>query len=167
MKYTFALLLAAMSLTALAQPPKNGGQNRNDRKEKLESMKVAFITQELDLTSQEAQQFWPVYNQFDDELDRLRKARRSAMLDAKENFDGMSDADIARAIDGELSFQQQELDLRKKYVAEFKKVLPMKKVAELMRAEQRFKMKLLQEYQNRKGGPRDAGDGPPSPPHRE
>jgi hypothetical protein len=151
MKYMIAVLLAAMSLTALAQPP-------GAKKEKIDAMRVAFITQELDLTPQEAQSFWPVYNQFDNELDALRKARKNALMDARDNFDNMSDADMAKAIDAELNFQQQELDLRKRYVAEFKKVLPVKKVALLMRAEQRFKMKLLQEYQRRDG------DGPPPPP---
>src|SRR5688572_30493116 len=108
MKYTFALLFAVTSFCAVAQPDGN-------RKEKLDAMKIAFITQELDLTSQEAQTFWPVYNQFDNELDALRKARKTALSDARDEFDTMSDAELAKTIDSELNFQQQELDLRKKY----------------------------------------------------
>jgi hypothetical protein len=153
MKYAIILMLLIPVLSVTAQ---------DSRKEKIEALRVGFITKELNLTAEEAQKFWPVFNQYQDELEKLRKARRSEMMDARENFDTMSDADVSKAIDNEMSFQQQELDLRKRYVAEFKKVLPVKKVARLLRAEQQFKLKLLQEYKDRQGGQPD-GDGPPPP----
>ena len=61
----------------------------------------------------------------------------------------MPDADISKAIDNELNYQQQDLDLKRKYIGEFKKVLPIRKVAKLLRAEQQFKIKLIKEIQNK------------------
>ncbi len=145
------LLLSTLHIKAQGPP--------EDQKEKVEAMKIGYITKELNLTTAEAQQFWPVYNKFQDELEQLRKNRRSDLMNVKLNFDNMSDADLAKAIDNELQFQQQELDLRKKYIDEYKKVLPVRKVARLMRAEHTFKMELLREFRHR------PGDGPPPPPY--
>lgn len=145
MKNTMLLLLLTLAMNAAAQ---------DGRKEKIEALKVGFITQELNLTTEEAQKFWPVFNQYEDAMHKLRESRKSELDNMRDNFDSMSDADVSKAIDNELAFQQQELDLRKKYVSEFRKVLPTKKVARLLRAEQQFKLKLLKEM-------RDRGDGPP------
>ncbi|HZG01715.1 MAG TPA: Spy/CpxP family protein refolding chaperone, partial [Chitinophagales bacterium] len=143
------LLLLTAALRTAAQ---------DDRKEKIEALKIGFITQELDLTPDEAQKFWPVYNRYEDELKALRKSRKTEMMNMRLNIDSLSDAEVSKAIDNELSFQQQEVELRKKYVSEFRKVLPTKKVARLLRAEQQFKLKLLQEVRDRRDGPRP--DGP-------
>jgi Skp family chaperone for outer membrane proteins len=160
MKPITILLLLTLGLSATAQ---------DGRKEKIEALKVGFITKELNLTTDEAQKFWPVFNQYEDELHKLRESRKSDLENLRDNFDKMSDADISKAIDNEINFQQQELDLRKKYVGEFRKVLPVKKVARLLKAEQQFKLKLLQEYRERPGGP-GGPDGPPpggKPMHRD
>jgi len=149
MKYTLILLLLATALNVTAQ---------DDRKEKIEALKIGFITQELDLTTDEAQKFWPVYNRYEDELKALRKSRKTEMMNMRLNIDSLSEAEVSKAIDNELAFQQQEVELRKKYVSEFRKVLPTKKVARLLRAEQQFKLKLLQEVRDRRDGPRP--DGP-------
>lgn len=152
MKYMMLLMLLTAGLNAAAQ---------DGRKEKIEALKVGFITQELNLTTEEAQKFWPVFNEYEDALQKLRESRKSELENMRDNFDSMSDADVSKAIDNELSFQQQELDLRKKYVTEFRKVLPTKKVARLLRAEQQFKIKLLKEMRDRGDGPPGGPDGPP------
>jgi hypothetical protein len=144
------------SAVALAQGPDNPG----DRKEKVEAAKIAFITRELNLTPQEAQTFWPVYNQFQDEMKAINKKRATELLDDKLNFDSMSDAELAKAIDNEFYYQQQELDLKKKYNEQFKKVLPVRKVAKYWVAEQKFKLFLLKQLrEQQQGGGRMNGPG--------
>lgn len=133
------LLVLFLSLQLLAQP------GNGDKKEKIAAAKIAFITKELNLTPQEAQVFWPVYNQFQNETQELNKKRKSELMNAKNNIDAMSDADVAKVIDNEFGYQQQELDVRKKYNEEFKKVLPVKKVAKFWVAEQKFKLFLLKQ----------------------
>jgi len=121
----------------------------NDKKEKLQAAKIAFITQELNLSPEEAQKFWPVYNAYENESQALKKARKIELMNVSVNFETMPDADISKAIDNELNYQQQDLDLKRKYIGEFKKVLPIRKVAKLLRAEQQFKIKLIKEIQNK------------------
>jgi len=152
------LLLAAfifLSAASFAQqgsppPPPKNKERREAKRDNIESMKIAFLTKKLDLTPEEAQLFWPVYNQYTDKLQELRKKRRMDSKDAKHNVDEMSDKDVEAAVDSEMAFRQKELDIQKEYHAKFKAVLPIKKVAKLYQAEEQFKRVLLDELKRDK-----------------
>ena len=113
-------------------------------------MKIGFITDRLDLTPEEAKTFWPVYNQYQKELDDLRKKRREERHDAKQDFENLNDKEVEKVVDGEIAFRQNELDIQKKYHAQFKQALPIKKVALLYRTEEDFKRELLKKIQDRR-----------------
>ena len=153
-KLVLSLLLSVACISLYAQPP-GGGLGRGDRKEKIESLKIAFITNKLDLTPDEAKRFWPVFNQFTDELQGLRKDRRERIRDTREDFDKLGDKEVEKVVDDEMIFRQQELDVQKKYHAQFKSVLPIKKVAKLYLAQEDFKRELLEKIRERKEGKRD------------
>jgi hypothetical protein len=157
MKHKFQVYVMAVCFTFLAaltyaQPP---GPPPGEKREEIEAMKVGFLTRKLELNTEEAKTFWPVYNQYQSELDRIRENRRKDMKASREEFDSMSDKDFEKIVDGEIAFRQAELDVMKKYNSQFKQVLPMKKVAKLYRAEEDFKRELLQRIQERrdKDGP--------------
>ncbi|HCI57931.1 MAG: hypothetical protein JST71_07155 [Bacteroidetes bacterium] len=137
------LLFAGM---AMAQP----GQKKIEKREKAEAMKIGFITNRLNLTQDEAKKFWPVYNQFQDELSSLRQKRRGNRRDARQDFDQLSDKETEKVVDDEILFRQSELDILKKYHAQFKQVLPIKKVAMLYQAEEDFKKELLRQLKDRR-----------------
>ena len=142
-KYSSAIIILCLTLVSsvsFAQRGPGSGQ----RKEKVEAMKIGFITDYLDLTSEEAKVFWPVYNKYQEEMEQLRKTRRNNFLSDQANYDSMSDAELEKIVDSEIAFHQSELDIQKKYHPQFKKVLPMRKVAKLYRAEEEFKKKLLE-----------------------
>lgn len=126
------------------------------KREKLEALKVAYLTKELNLSPEEAQQFWPLYNELEDRTRAIRKNRRENRLDTKANHASLTDAELSAAVDRELAFEQQELDLKKEYNERFKKILPMIKVAKLHTAEQGFRKELLHKAKDRTkipGGP--------------
>lgn len=147
--YLFMLVLSA---SAVAQP----GSRWKEKQEKIAAFKIAFITQELSLSPQEAQQFWPIYNQMEEELVLIRKDKWTNRIEAgmMMDFDIMSDAEIEDALKTEFETTEKETAIKKKYFSEFKKVIPMKKVALLYRAEERFKIKLLDELRKRREGGR-------------
>lgn len=124
-------------------------QGNASKKEALEAMKVAFITQKLNLTPEEAQVFWPIYNQYETELDALRKKRKDEKMSAMDDVSKISDKEIEKLVDGEIIFRQQELDIIKKYHAQFKKILPVKKVALLYKAQEDYKKELLKQIQEK------------------
>jgi hypothetical protein len=141
--FSFILFTTFVSAQQGRFRPGGGGGGRQMR-EKVDAMKIGYLTDYLDLTPDEAKSFWPVYNKYQDELDQLRKTRKNNFLNEQMNFDSMSDADLEKMVDGEIAFHQSELDLQKKYHPQFKKILPIRKVAKLYRAEEEFKKRLLE-----------------------
>jgi len=145
--FGFAMLIGTL---AVAQPGENERMNRGERKEKVEAMKIAYITSKLELTPSEAQLFWPVFNEFESKLQAARQNRRKDHKDGNDNLDQMSDKEVEALIDSEVGFRQKELDIMKEYHAKFKTVLPVRKVARLYRAQDDFKRELLKKIQERK-----------------
>lgn len=142
---TFVALIGFTTIS-IAQP----GPKHEEKKEKVEAMKIGFITQQMELTPEEAQKFWPIYNQMNNEIETLRKERKLSRENAKETFETMSDAEIEKLINDEMASRQKELDIHKKYVAQFKSVLSIKKVAQFYKAEEGFKRRLLEKIQEKK-----------------
>lgn len=137
--FTLALMVCAV----MAQPGARMMEN-------IEAMKVGFITQKLDLSSEEAQKFWPVYNKYSDELEKLRIGFKGKMRADLSDMESMTDAQAEKALNEMLNFKLAEVDITRKYVSEFKKVLPIKKVVQLFKAEQEFKVKLLSDIKERR-----------------
>lgn len=156
MKNIISILLIAFCMKGFSQTPPQTPTAPSppdpSRKEKVESMRIAFLTQKLDLTPDEAQKFWPVYNEFQKKRTDIRKKRREDTKNAKENFDSLSDKQIESIVDGEMAFRQMNLDLEKEYHAKFKSVLPIKKVAKLYRAEDMFARHLLEQISGKEKG---------------
>jgi Spy/CpxP family protein refolding chaperone len=139
----FVLLVSTNSIFA------QGGGGKQEKRENIEAMKIAFITKKLDLTPQEAQQFWPVYNQYSDKTVELRKKRRQDNREARQNFDELSDKEVEQLVNNDIATRQKELDLQKEYNEKFKAVLPIKKVAKLYAAEEQFKVVLINKLKDR------------------
>ncbi|PCJ81596.1 MAG: hypothetical protein COA57_13975 [Flavobacteriales bacterium] len=145
------MLVCLLSLNLTSQAQQERGMLTSEEKDKMESFKIAYLTRELSLTPDDAKIFWPVYDQYSKELDKLRNERMKERDDAKRDFDNLSDKDMEKVVDGEIIFRQRELNIQKKYHDEFKKVLHVKKVAKLYMAEQNFKRKLLQRMREKRG----------------
>lgn len=132
-----------------------------DRKDKIETMHIAYLSQKLNLTSAEAEKFWPIYNQYKAGQDQLRKQRMANVESVKNagGVDNMSDAEVEKLLTAETDFESRELDLRKEYVTKFQQVIPTRKVAKFFIAEDEFKRYLLNELRKRREG-RDDDMGP-------
>ncbi len=116
-------------------------KNSFSQNEKVESLRVAFITEQLQLTPEESQKFWPVYNQYRGELKSLRKAYR---LD-------VASEDDSQLADKKFEFEQKKLDLMKKYRPQIEQVVGARKFGLLISAEDKFKQELLKRIQDSKG----------------
>ncbi|MFN8309815.1 MAG: hypothetical protein U0T73_07620 [Chitinophagales bacterium] len=135
------LIFAGTLLTLSAQTPAPATDQQGNRHEKIEAMRVAYITNRLQLTPEEAQRFWPVYNQFHNELKQLRR-------NFKADDGGMT-------ADEQLEFDQKKLDLRKRYKPQYEAAIGKEKVNLLMTAEEDFKRELMRVLRERReGGPR-------------
>ncbi len=117
------------------------GQGRMNP-EKMKAEKIAFLTQKMDLMVDEAQKFWPLYNEFDNKREKLRTQKRETMPRTL-NIDSMPDAAVTAILDKMLQLETEELNIRKEYHEKFKKVLTPKKMLMYYRAEHEFRDLLL------------------------
>ena len=141
------IILFLLTIQVFAQP------QRGEKKEQIKALKVGFITTELELTSDEASKFWPIFNAFEDKQFELRQQKMKA-------FKGRIDSDLdkmsekeASALLAQMETNEDELyQARKKFIASLRGVLPSVKIINLKKAEDDFNRKLLQQYRDK--GPR-------------
>ncbi|MEY3058955.1 MAG: hypothetical protein RL000_307 [Bacteroidota bacterium] len=95
---------------------------------KIQAMELAFITKELNLNPQEAQKFWPIFNQYRNDLKQAAQAK-----EYKDNLDR----------------QQKMLDVRKQYRDDFEKVISIERANKVFGAEDEFKSLVRREFQKR------------------
>jgi hypothetical protein len=111
--------------------------------EQIQTIRKSTYSKVLELTDAEAQKFWPVFEEMQAKLNEIRKQAKIERLNIAKNYDKLTDAQMERALDNLLTLEQDGLDVKKKYYQKFKKVLPIKKVAKLPKAEREFKKELL------------------------
>lgn len=142
----FAVIALTSSLNA--QPTK-----KENWREKMMAEKIAFITMELSLTPEEAQVFWPVYNQVGAEKMKYQKAVHEAYgaLQKALKDDTVSDKDVDKLLDEYLAAKQAQAENTKGDLEKFRKVLPGKKVAKLYIAEENFRRHKIRDMK----GPHD------------
>lgn len=117
-------------------------QDHRERYEQIEAIKVAFITSKLDLNTDEAQKFWPVYNNYQKELMELMKKRREDRQ--KTNIDPND------KINADLAYESRMLDLKKKYKKLYLKAIPPEKILLLYQAEREFREHLIKQLKHRR-----------------
>lgn len=139
-----AIIAAIMACFGVSAQAHKGCDN--DWKEKMMTEKIAFLTMEMDITPEEAQVFWPVYNQVEKEKDaalgyiiRSHKALKIAVEQNK---------DIEKCLETYLEAQEQLRETESKAAGKYKAVLPIEKVAKLYVAEEKFRR---QHIRNMKG----------------
>ena len=119
--------------------------------EQVKSLKVAFITNELELTSDEAAKFWPIYNAFDEKQKKLRKQKIGTFLDKDGlSLDKMSDKEASALLAQMENNEEESHQLRKKFMQNLKTILPPIKIIKLKKAEEDFNRKLLKQYRDKK-----------------
>lgn len=151
---TLMLLMLVFTLSTFAQAP-----DRREKRKQIQAHKIAFITQKLELTPEEAQKFWPIYNQCEEKQKEFRKSRdrnhgKSDGERQKPNIDEMSDKEVEELINQDFEKKELGLALHKECIGKFKEVLPIKKVAKLHIAEKEFRKTLLKRMGERRGGER-------------
>ncbi len=146
-----AFLIISANSVVLAQP----GHGAEGKREKIRALKVAYITDQLQLTPEEAQKFWPVYNEFDEKRHGLEMEIAAPMQDKRPDIALMTDEEVNLFLQQRLVREEQILNLKKEYLAKFKEVLPVKKVFRLYEAEMGFKRMLLERLQDSQRHPYD------------
>ena len=143
MKKVFSVLCALMvlSMGAFAQGPQGPRRGAdNGWRERVRAEKVAFLTEEIDLTESEAQVFWPIYNE-------IQKSQRDGFEAVKNAYDAMakgveekkSGKEMEKLVKAYIDAKEKNEGIETKYLNKLLKVLPADKVARYYVAEEKFR----------------------------
>lgn len=127
------------------------GQRKPD-KEKIKSLKVAYITERLDLSSNEAQAFWPIYNAHEEKMEAFRQRERTQIYRKLRDMESLSDNEIDGLYQDLVSLEKEKYQVRQQFLEDMRKVISAKKTFLLLKTENGFKRRLLQQYRQKQGG---------------
>jgi len=145
MKKFISIIIAAAALFIGSAA---SAQNKCDHaswKDKMKAEKIAYLTSAMNLTSAEAEKFWPIYNSAEADKHASFKAIISAYKEMEDAINaGKSEKEISNLVDKYLSAQEQGKDIDSKYLKEYKKILSAEKIAKLYIGEESFRKQQIQ-----------------------
>ncbi len=148
MKMMF-LAVTALILSSIAplelHSQKEGEGMTEEQRERIESMRVAYITRTLDLSSEQAQQFWPLYNEMQKEL----RANREKVADTEDSPMDLTEEEAEKKLDAWMNRLEAEVNILKSYQSRFADILDKRQVLALYQSENQFKRQMLRRVRNR------------------
>jgi hypothetical protein len=124
------------------------GQRGEKMRERLKAQKVAFITEKLNLTADEAQKFWPIYNAHEKEMEMLRHNSREKQH--RLNIEHLTEAEAKAALTEMVAFENEEHRLKTDLIHSLSTAIPAKKIILLRKTEWEFKKIVLEEMRKRR-----------------
>ena len=115
----------------------------------ITSYKIAFITDRLDLSSKQAQEFWPIYNKHNKRYENLKKNTWSPIKDGLNKIDKLSTNEAEQLLEDYRLYKKKRLEYREDYIKELLTVISPKKVMQLKKADYDFNRELLKQYQSK------------------
>ena len=140
-------ILISIGITAISLSGLYSQAFRNNR---IDAEKIAFFTKRMELSPQEAEKFWPVYNDYTSRKEKLTLDKNSLLRYLNQNYRNLSDAELEESSDKFINFALQEAGLAKEYHNKFKEVLPPSKVVRLYNSEMQFKTLLLNQLRDQR-----------------
>ena len=123
---------------------------QNSNMERLNAYKIAFFTKRLNLTPQEAEKFWPVYNEYQDMKNKIQLERQEINRNFNQNELNMTDKEMTEAGDRFIALEVREASLAQEFHTKLKTILSPVKVLRLYQAENQYRLQLLKELQQRR-----------------
>lgn len=121
-------------------------------KGKIKALKIAFITERLALTSEEAEVFWPLYNSFEDRKEALRGRQHEEVYNKIDEVGSLSEAEAGQLLKKYLSIEEEEEEIDKEFYTRMAKALSAKKTLLLFSAEHDFHKRLIKQMRGRSKG---------------
>jgi hypothetical protein len=142
--FAVTLLLVILQIQVTAQDKPS---------DKIKSIKVAYITERLSLTPQEAEVFWPVYNDLENQKSELHRNRKSLTSQFLKNEENLSATEISNMLDELMKYNKAESELQVQFDKKIREILPPAKVMKLYIAEVQFRNYLINKFREQHGQP--------------
>jgi len=141
LNFIIVLLIATATATGQQGPPPM---------KRIHAAKMAYITDRLQLSSEQSANFVPLYNDYEKDLRAIRQPYLKKYKGA--NDEEHNDMAARQYVEDDLDYQQQVIELKRKYHDTFLKVISPTQLAELYKAEREFRQILMQKLRQRRGG---------------
>ncbi|TDS15399.1 hypothetical protein DFQ03_2040 [Maribacter caenipelagi] len=125
---------------------------RNQDWDKINTLKIAFITEKLSLNTKEAQEFWPVYNEYQEKRNILRRKSHEQIRGKMKDADALTEKEAEKLLALHMQIEAEEEVLDNNFLKNVSKVISSKKTLLLLRSEEEFKRQLMKQYRQNKGG---------------
>ncbi|GAA4322091.1 hypothetical protein GCM10023115_50000 [Pontixanthobacter gangjinensis] len=139
-KIAFTLLVLFTVFQTQAQ------EERDEKRERIKALKVAYFTQELKLDEQTAAKFWPIYNKYEEQRRELHKREHVEL----KNVECMSENEAENLLDEFLSVESAEYKIKKQLFKDLKQIISAKDIIKLHELEDEFHKKLIKEYRSKR-----------------
>jgi hypothetical protein len=133
-----AVLLVATLMGPLVWAEEPAADTTQIFLEKIRADKKLIVAQTLELTEKEAKDFWPVYSQYQQELEKLAEGLSKFTQEYVEAYGNITDEKAKQLLDNSLVLETDRLNLRKSYLPKFRQVLPEVKVARYYQLENKI-----------------------------
>jgi len=139
-----ASFLSAQAETGKAEPAKEAKTTVQVRdgmevlQADIETVRRATIANALEMTEEESEAFWPVYNEYQKNLGIVRERQTRLMTDFLTNYGSISDEQAQQMLGELIGIKESDVRTKKAYVPQFMRVLPPKKVVRLYQVENRL-----------------------------
>ncbi len=128
------------------------GQVRKGNKEKIRTLKIGYITEQLELTEAEAEKFWPIYNLYDKQLMSLKTEERNLLkkqLKNSNNLDALSEKESKDVVAKILLLSESFYETKQQMFQKLAKVISYKKIIKLEITEKEFNRKLIRKLRKK------------------
>jgi len=139
----FSVLFIGLTISIQAQQRPHLFRN-ND---KIRALKAAYITEALDLSSKEAEKFWPIYNAYDKKVMELRFKKMRELgnkIKTKEGFNNLTNKEAEIILNDFINIESNILNAKRNLNKQLLSVISAKKIIKLYKAEDDFNRRLLQ-----------------------
>ncbi len=140
-KKIFLLVFLAAGLSVQAQT-----RIKKQSREKIRALKIAYITDKLNLSETEAEKFWPIYNRFDAKLMKLRVEERYKLkrsIGEAGGLEALSEADADAITKKMVELEKEMYETKRAFFSSLRKVISSKKIIRLQMAEREFNRSML------------------------
>jgi len=136
--------IACLTISLNAQRP--GLQRNNPPRvdlERVKAVKIAMLTQKMNLNTEEAEKFWPIYNEYEKEQKKLKEK-----FQPNKDIISMDDTSVEKHLLGLLDLEEELVKMKKKYYQQFSKILGYRKVAILAKSDREFNFAMIDRIKN-------------------
>lgn len=148
MKSSLLILLTLCLGFGTLKAQRSSADSRQERYERVQAAKVGFITEKVSLTEAEAQKFWPVYNEYQQNRGKIFHEIRKRIRTGKS--EGVTPQEKNKLLDETMALKEKELELQKNFKNKVLTIISVDQYLDLLNAEKEFNTMLMEQLGKRK-----------------